>query len=247
MFYWIALVIGVLLLLGVFSRNKPGEKSFSLKERIGFGVFALVLVLVGFDGIRPKPPAPVAPATTPALTQQPELVQTAPEPATTTQDEAGLPSAPTLPNLAWVDITLNLEKWPYGFKFNLNRISKITNERERCASKIDPDTAADMRVCVYSAGDAVTFVEAMVTGSGANNTASWLIPYVATVPYEGRPDDAKSWAEEALKRVRFGKPVERRVKDVTFLLTGNPPTAYTLRIYPVARDKWLNNVLAKQK
>jgi hypothetical protein len=126
-------------------------------------------------------------------------------------------------------------------------VTKITNEEQRCASKIDPDTAADMRVCVYSAGDAVTFVEAMVTGSGANNTASWLIPYVATVPYGGRPDDAKSWAEGALKRVRSGKPVERRVKDVTFLLTGNPPTAYTLRIYPVTRDKWLNDVMAKQK
>jgi hypothetical protein len=132
MFYWIALVIGVLLLLGVFSRNKPGEKSFSLKERIGFGIFALVLVLVGFNGVRPKPPAPVAPATTPALTRQP--VQTAPEPATTTQDEAGLPSAPTLPDLAWVDITLNLEKWPYGFKFNLDRI----REKRGCGGAIIP-------------------------------------------------------------------------------------------------------------
>lgn len=239
--YWIILIIGALLLIGAFARPKPDTQQLSTGQRIGVGVFALILLLWGFSGIRPKPPAPT-----------PQPAQTASEPATTqpattTEVEASLPPAPTLPGLKWVDITLNLEKQPYGFKFNLERIDQITNEEQRCAKKIDPDTGADMRVCVYSAGDAVTFVEAMVTGLGANDTASWLIPYLATAPYEGsRPADAKDWARGALQRVRSGKPVERQINGIVFRVVGNPPTAYTLRIYPAARDKWLNAMMDKK-
>lgn len=236
MFSWIILIIGVLFLLGVLGRNKPGEKGLSLKERLGFGLLALVLILIGLNGVRPK--TQVATTPTPQAITQPAQTSPPAEPEQNVSDEPEQPSPPTLPNLAWVDITLNLEKWPYDFSFELERINNA-GEEERCGSKVDPDTGADLRVCVYSYGDSVTFVEASAIGAGAKNSASWLIPYVATAPFEGNSGDSKVWASRAMEQVRSGKPVERKLGNVSFFLSGNPPTAYTLRIAPMAREKWL--------
>lgn len=235
MFAWIILILGVLLLVGALSRPQPGVKALTTRQRIGVGAAGLFATLIGFIGIMPSPTSQTT--SQPAPTTQAELP---PEQPTELEkpSEPAKPAPPTLPNLQWVDITLNLEKWPYNFSFKLERINNV-GEEERCAKKVDPDTGADMRVCVYSYGDSVTFVEANVIGPGAKDTASWLIPYVATAPFEGNSGNSKVWASRAMGQVRSGKPVERKLGNVSFFLSGNPPTAYTLRIAPIAREKWL--------
>lgn len=238
--YWIILILGFLLLLAAFSRNRPDVPPLRIKERVVLFVFGLLLFFAGLGGILPEPSTEANGTSPPAeAVSQP----TAPQPAatdTSSEAEDTPPPAPTLPGLKWVDITLNLERYPFGFQFKLEMVSPITYEQQRCAEKLDPDTGASMRVCVRSFGDDVTFVEAMVDGPGAKSTASWLIPYIATVPYEGsKPADAKAWAKEALQRVRSGKPVSKRIDGVVFTVLGNPPTSYSLRIHPADRERWV--------
>lgn len=161
-----------------------------------------------------------------------------------TEQRANTPNStlsdpPIIAGLGWVDITMNLEKWPYNFSFQR---SDFGRESERCAQKIDPDTGAEMRVCVYYYSIYATFVEAIVIGFNADKTAGWLLPYLATAPFEGnRQTESRDWTSRALRQVRRGKPLERQLGEVVFTVLGNPPTYYSLRIEPKGREKWLYN------
>jgi len=150
---------------------------------------------------------------------------------------------PVIPGLHWVDITLSLEREPFGFRFTLER-DKLTPTFERRAEKVDPDTGAEMVVRVVSYGDKVVFYEATVSGLGADLTATWFIPLLATAPFDGNPQmESRRWAEEALGEVRQGRPVERRVGEVVMELSGTPPSLYTLEVSHKGYKAYLSKVL----
>ncbi len=54
-----------------------------------------------------------------------------------------------------MDITLNLEKEPYGFRWSQEKSNVLPGVWIRRASEVDPDTGAEMVVEVYSYGDRV--------------------------------------------------------------------------------------------
>jgi hypothetical protein len=109
---------------------------------------------------------------------------------------------------------------------------------------VDPDTGAEMLVRVVSYGDKVVLYEAMVSGLGADLTATWFIPLLATAPFDGNPQmESKRWAEEALGKVRQGRPVERRVGEVVMELSGSPPTVYVLQVNHKDYEAYLGKVL----
>jgi hypothetical protein len=84
----------------------------------------------------------------------------------------------------------------------------------------------------------------MVSGPGADLTATWFIPLLATAPFGGNPQmESKRWAEEALGKVRQGRPVERRVGDVVMELSGNPPFSYVLQVNHKDYEAYLSKVL----
>ncbi|MCS7219576.1 MAG: hypothetical protein NZ846_11530 [Thermus sp.] len=153
------------------------------------------------------------------------------------------PPPPTLPELAWVDITLNLER--LGFEFRLTQSTTLPGVWYRRAVKKDPDTGAEMLVEIMSYGDRVIMYEASVTGvSRANHTASWLLPYLATAPFAGNPQEAsKRWVQENLTKLRPQKPLQRGVGNVRFELFGNPPFSYTLEVKPANLESWLSQAL----
>ncbi len=137
------------------------------------------------------------------------------------------PPRAAIPGLEWTDIVLNLERQPFGFKFK--RV-KLEGAWAKTANKVDPDTGARMTVeVVYDYG--VYRVQADVSGASAYPTASWLLPYVATLPYDGSsPREAKTWVAEALKS---GKKVQtRHFGPATFEVYVTSPTYYGLKIYP---------------
>jgi len=149
---------------------------------------------------------------------------------------------PTIPGLAWVDLTLNLEKKPYDFHFD-RRKSRLTPTYERSARKIDPDTGVEMFIQLLSYGDKVVVYEASVAGSRAYPVASWLIPYLATAPFEGNPqNDSKRWALDALEKVRQGEPVTRRVGNVLMEIIGNPPNFYALQVKHMDWESYLTKI-----
>lgn len=155
-----------------------------------------------------------------------------------------MPPPPVLPGLMPEDITLNLEREPFGFRFSLERSNAIKGVWLRRASKVDPDTGAEMRVEVASYGSGVIHYEVSVSGINAKPTASWLIPYLATAPFEGNPQaESKAWAEQALERVRQGAPVERKVGGAIFVVFGNPPFFYVLEVSHADYEAWLGKVL----
>lgn len=141
------------------------------------------------------------------------------------------PLPPVLPGLQWVDITLNLEREPYRFRFTAEP-NRLTPTIERRAKRIDPDTGAEMLVRIVTYNENVVMYEATVSGPGAHPTAGWFIPYLATAPFEGNPQvESKVWAEKALKKVRVGQPVTRKIGEVVMELFGNPPFYYGLEVF----------------
>ncbi|APD09724.1 hypothetical protein A0O31_01616 [Thermus brockianus] len=150
-----------------------------------------------------------------------------------------MPPPPVLPGLFWVDITLNLEKEPYGFRFTMEPSNVIPGVKYHRAVKVDPDTGAEMWVEIATYGDKVLHYEVSVSGLNAEPTASWLLPYLATAPFDGNPQlESKAWAEKALGQVRQGAPLERRVGEAVFVLLGNPPTSYTLEVSHRDYESW---------
>jgi len=139
------------------------------------------------------------------------------------------PSArPVIPGLSWVDITLNLEKQPFGFKFkHVNLNGAYAKE----ARKIDPDTGAEMYVeVVYGSG--VYRITASAAGINARSSASWLLPYIATVPYDGAQQaEARDWVKALLDKNQKGV-FSRDFGGVTFEFFVLPPSSYILKIYP---------------
>ncbi len=150
---------------------------------------------------------------------------------------------PVIPGLKWVDITLNLERKPYGFRFKRHK-NKYTPSFEREAKKRDPDTGAEMYVRVQSHDDNVVLYEVSVSGNGAKHTASWLMPYMSTAPFDGNQQTrSKQWALQAIEQVRQGKPVHRQVGDVLMELSGSPPYFYTLQVNHKDLEEYLLHAL----
>lgn len=243
MFGLILFLLGALLLIGAFARVKDAP-TLTWKERVGGAVAGLLLVVVGFSMLSsPAQPSQNKQPTQPlqaAQPAQPEPQEEAAQESAAQQDE---PTPPVIPGLHWADITLNLEKEPFGFRFTLER-NEFTPTFERRAKRVDPDTGAEMLVRVVSYGDSVVLYEATVSGPGANLTAGWFIPYLATAPFEGNPQvESKQWTEGALKKVRQGQPVERRVGEVVMGLSGNPPFFYALKVSHKDYEAYLAKVL----
>ncbi|ALJ90034.1 hypothetical protein [Thermus aquaticus] len=114
----------------------------------------------------------------------------------------------------------------------------------RRASEVDPDTGAEMVVEVYSYGDGVIYYRASVSGVDAEPTASWLLPYLATAPFDGNPQvESKRWVEESLPKVRQGNPLKRQVGEGVFTLSGAPKRFYTLEVSHRDYESWLSQHL----
>lgn len=232
---WIFLILGVLVVAGTLS--KEGRRQLTQGQRIGGFAFGVVFLLIGLAYLFPAPQPPQQPQTA-QQTQQTEPTQpTAPTEAPKPEEPSNPP--PTLPGLAWVDITLNLEKEPYGFRFTMEPSNVIPGVKYHRAVKVDPDTGAEMWVEIATYGDKVLHYEVSVSGLNAEPTASWLLPYLATAPFDGNPQlESKAWAEKALGQVRQGAPLERRVGEAVFVLLGNPPTSYTLEVSHRDYESW---------
>lgn len=244
---WVLLILGGLLLAAAFSKTPKGAKPLTLKERLGMFAFGAVVALIGLVLI-PPPQTPQNPQSAqsvqpaqpaqPAQSSQPPQTEQASEPPKT--QEAEMPPPPVLPGLSWVDITLNLEKAPFGFRFSAEPSRVIDGVWRRWAAAVDPDTGAEMRVEITSYGDRVLHYEGVVSGANAKPTASWFIPYLATAPFDGNPQaESKAWAEKALGQVRQKAPVKRAVGGVVFTLLGDPPTFYTLEVSHRDYEGWL--------
>jgi hypothetical protein len=249
-------VLGILAGLVMWALRLKNSKVF-----LRNGVIALLLggvfTIVGAPPSQPSQPTQPTQSTQAAQeTQTTQPAQPAPQEkevqASAVQEEKLAqeekpaqeePAPPVIPGLHWVDITLSLEREPFGFRFTLER-NKFTPTFERRAKNIDPDTGAEMVVRVVSYGDKVVFYEAMVSGLGADLTATWFIPLLATAPFDGNPQmESKRWAEEALGKVRQGQPVERRVGEVVMTLSGTPPSLYTLEVSHKGYKAYLSKVL----
>ncbi len=248
---WVLLILGLLVVMAALSKTPKGAKPLTLKERLGMFAFGAVVALIGLVLI-PPPQTPQNPQSAqsvqsaqpsqPAQSPQPSQTEQASEPPKT--QEAEMPPPPVLPGLFWVDITLNLEKEPYGFRFTMEPSNVIPGVKYHRAVKVDPDTGAEMRVEIATYGDKVLHYEVSVSGLNAEPTASWLLPYLATAPFDGNPQvESKAWAEKALGQVRQGAPLERRVGEAVFVLLGNPPTSYTLEVSHRDYESWLSQHL----
>lgn len=235
---WVLLILGILLVLVAFTKTPQGAKPLGWKERLGALGAGVVILLIGLALIPPaqKQPAQTGQASTPTEAQAAEPQQEQPAP----QAENKNPPPPVLPGLSWVDITLNLEKAPFGFRFSAEPSRVIDGVWRRWAATVDPDTGAEMRVEITSYGDRVLHYEGVVSGANAKPTASWFIPYLATAPFDGNPQaESKAWAEKALGQVRQKAPVKRAVGEAVFTLLGNPPTFYTLEVSHRDYEGWL--------
>ncbi len=248
---WVLLILGLLVVMAALSKTPKGAKPLTLKERLGMFAFGAVVALIGLVLI-PPPQTPQNPQSAqsvqsaqpsqPAQSPQPSQTEQASEPPKT--QEAEMPPPPVLPGLFWVDITLNLERDPFGFRWKAEKSNVLPGVWVRRASEVDPDTGAEMVVEVYSYGDKVLHYEVSVSGLNAKPTASWLLPYLATAPFDGNPQvESKAWAEKALGQVRQGAPLERRVGEAVFVLSGNPPTFYTLEVSHRDYESWLSQHL----
>jgi len=244
-------VLGILAGLVMWALRLKNSKVFLRNGVIAF-LLGGVFTIVGAPPSQPSQPtqpnqsAQAAQETQAAQPAQPtpqekEVQASAAQEEKPAQEEELAP--PVIPGLYWVDITLNLEREPFGFRFTLER-NKLTPTFERRAKNVDPDTGAEMLVRIVSYGDKVVLYEAVVLGPGADLTATWFIPLLATAPFDGNPQvESKRWAEEALGKVRQGRPVERRVGEVVMELLGNPPSLYTLEVSHKGYRAYLSKVL----
>ena len=262
-----AFVGGVLALLGLiflvsaflpsrFFREKP-----TLKGRAGATLAGVVMLFLGIALLPSNPPPQHSQANAAAEQSAPKEKQRAPageekdgKPKEAPSAEAGtadkganaeeeIAAPPTIPGLKWVDITLNLEKEPYNFKFSI-RQNRLTPTVEREAREVDPSTGAEISIRVQSYGDDVVLYEVSVSGNNARRTASWLIPYMATAPFDGNPQaESKAWAIRAIEKVGYQKPVYRQVGDVLMELSGNPPHFYVLQVNHKDLEEYLSRVL----
>jgi len=149
------------------------------------------------------------------------------------------PATPTLPGIAPPDIYLNLEKEPYGFQFGDWQWGK--NIHSKCGQSWDTDTAAVLTTCIYTDDvNHVVWIEADVSGFSLD-AANWLLPYVATAPFEGNnPKKAAQWVKDNWRKVRKGKPRETVIGPAKFVLLGDGEVQVTLEIKPAKGfDEWL--------
>lgn len=151
---------------------------------------------------------------------------------------------PLLPGLNPVDITLNLEPYPYEFEFG-NWVTGQTF-RSKCGSRMDTDTMSELSVCIYSTFTTnVSYVDASVTAFGGDlSAARWFLPYLATLPYDGSdPQAAKAWVEENLDNIQEGEILTAEFGPAVYELYGNGSTAVFLRIKPIGLDEWMTKAL----
>jgi uncharacterized ParB-like nuclease family protein len=149
---------------------------------------------------------------------------------TSSQPPAAAQKAAALPGLQPVDVYLNLDKQPYSLKFG--GFTKGVTRYQKCGKR---DVGGEtMEVCIDSNDvNDVVFINATVTG-GTITSADLLLPYVATVPFEGnQPQKAKAWVTDNLPKLRQGEPVEIAIGGVRFTLFGNGSTNANLQLAPV--------------
>jgi len=161
------------------------------------------------------------------------------EPTESSEAEEPELAAPTLPGIAPPDIYLNLEKEPYGFQFGDWQWGE--NIHSKCGQSWDTDTAAVLTTCIYTDDvNHVVWIEADVSGFSLD-AANWLLPYVATAPFEGNnPKKAAQWVKDNWRKVRKGKPRETVIGPAKFVLLGDGEVQVTLEIKPAKGfEEWL--------
>lgn len=135
-----------------------------------------------------------------------------------------------LPGLSPVNVTVNLE----GQKFTCTQVKKEVAYYERTCLKGLPSTTLFQVVISGREPFIVDFIKASVrqNENPDNQTATELLSFVATMPYDGAtPEDARKWVESTIPALS-GKPEdahEMMFGGVKYVIYG-PPTALTLEI-----------------
>ncbi len=151
--------------------------------------------------------------------------------------------APELPGIAPADVYLNLERQPYGLDFGDWQRGELF--ASRYGRRFDLDTSADLGVYVYSrTGTDVVWVEAGVMGKDLR-AAAWLLPYVATLPFDGNDPKASSdWVAQNWEKVSGDKSITREVESAVFELYGDGEKSVFLSIKAKGLAEWMDRELS---
>jgi len=157
------------------------------------------------------------------------------------------PEEDTIPGIAAIDITGNLEKW--GLKFDGPKpLSKdVGGGYHNNGEVIDRDTGAKLS-CTISADNyplGINSVTFRVDGTLMAGTlspelyltvAGGFLGYCATLPYDGaEPQEAKKWVEDNIAKAnQQGKPLITTIGPVEYTLAGSKYFRL-LTIKPIAK------------
>jgi hypothetical protein len=209
--------------------------------RVLLSIPSAFLVLVGLASFF----APAPPPTPTTTTSVPEVAAAAPQPTppNTTppavQKPVDLSTAdpPTLPDSNWVDVSLSLQKEPYGFPEFQPRA--YPPQVEHCSRTTDPDAQTDITVCVRHFSDSISKVTSILSGPNARAVATWLFPYLATTPHTGKSAKGRAdWVAQNLQNVRPGRMLGQNFAPARIEIGGNPPFSYLFSLKTVNYDAW---------
>ena len=138
--------------------------------------------------------------------------------------------SPTIPGLAAVDVHGNLEKRGFTTKRDFTpNLMTWTCSLDTGLTIVSVDTHGQ-------AADAITSVMAIVADVDAARSrplAEEILPFIATLPYEGStPNAARNWVRENL-----GRNTSRVFGPVKLELISNSDSRFTLRLAPVTEQE----------
>lgn len=216
---------------------------------IGFLVFGLVIIGLFAESPEDHAREPAAEVsstpnavTTPLASSVPTPPPVAPAPA---QAPAATPPPapvedrmPAIPGITFVDVTLNLEQFDWG------RWTGGTHTRQMCGRNETSPLGGWAEVCIHRhpVGDDIGRVVAFVGASELH--ASQLLPYLATLPYEGnQPNAARAWVSENLSQAREGQILEEQFGPATFEIYGVLERGIFMEIKANEFSAWSNRQL----
>ena len=183
---------------------------------------------------------PDEPEAAPSETTQTGII-TPDEPATApvAQAPASLPPMPFLPGMTQADLTLNLKN------FNWGKVLFGKNQDSRCGNYGTPD-GGTAEVCMYGQGDHIGRIVANVSTSRL--LADRVLPYIATVPFDGSDGAAaRAWVTAALPGSKVGKIQEKTISGAKYMLYGDPDGSVFLEVLHPQHEAWSNEVLSQQR
>lgn len=158
--------------------------------------------------------------------------QTAPTPQADTSPATTADTMPYLPGLTQADVTLNLKQFTWGdWQHTTGTVG------DKCGGYDDRDTGGQAEVCLYGGPSRVGRIVARVINSA--DTAGWLLPYVATVPFEGSDGAAaKAWVTQNLPASRSGTTLEKDIGGATYQIYGDPNKSVYLEVKHPGYSAW---------